>query len=190
MPQLLAFSADLFGPHSACSMLVGAAWTSDVWAFASPLPCLHVHMCSQGQCCSQETGFHSDEHLLTHLGAVLLHKNITDADNICTMLHTLHFGARLYGSKYREHVLAGAKEELRPTAERGQQKAYETAGVAQDKAKSAGNALAANFSMLGGEALSGVDCRSQAVPRCCCSSLDSAAHYMLGPQHLGGLRHS
>ena len=49
------------------------------------------------------------------------------------------------------HFFSGAKEELQPTAERGQQKAYETAGVAQDKAKSAGNAVAANFSKLGGE---------------------------------------
>eukprot|EP00891_Asterochloris_glomerata_P004170 jgi/Astpho2/4170/Aster-05137 len=44
---------------------------------------------------------------------------------------------------------AGAKEELQPTAERGQQKTYETAGVVQDKAKSAGNTVAANFSKLG-----------------------------------------
>ena len=47
--------------------------------------------------------------------------------------------------------VSGAKEELQPTAERGQQKTYETAGVVQDKAKSAGNTVAANFSKLGGE---------------------------------------
>ena len=84
------------------------------------------------------------------MGAVLLHQHITYADTFQIVLETSQSVARAW-LKCHHQVLAGAKEELQPTAEQGQQKSYEAAGFAQDKAKSAGNAMAANFSKLGGE---------------------------------------
>ena len=106
----------------------------------------------------------------------------TDFSRLCLILCNL---VHVSGS----NVIAGAKEELQPTAERGQQKAYETAGVAQDKAKSAGNAVAANFSKLGGEhcqvpTASGRNAKDLLQPQL------SRSLYVENSQQFGGLRHS